>query len=580
MASRYVGVEVSNSAVRIAEIAVGGGQPELVHFGMVSLPPRAVVDGAILDVAAVAQALSRCMKECGVNPSAKVYVGVAGLRAITREIEMPNIPDSELDAAVHLQALDVIPFPPDKTLLSARPFDTFTSADGTTMRRVLIAAAHRDLVDPLLAALEAANLNPISVDLTSSALVRSLAHPSTSPRGPEAIVSVGAGLTTVVIHEAGVPHFVRTIASGSDAVTAAIAATLDIPIGDAEATKRNLDKPGPHIRVAAGAASDATGPLINEIKNSIDYYSTLPGRGDVQQVVVTGGGSRLVGFTDRLAQQFRIPVVPGSCLSRVDCSGLQMTPEDIGRYDPLAAVVIGLALPDPVAGAKPLNLLPPEIARRAKQRRAERIFIGVCVVLVLMFIGLGVWQFLKVNSAEGTVSTLQASQVHETQVAASLDKYAQAQHEVLADEHLGEPLVATETNWPLVLSQLQKFTPAGLIVTSFSGTTDVPPSVTTAIGPQHLTAAPQSGQRPTNQNAISVVSLSVIGKNYSTVKTWINAFDNTAKVPFLLYAFSGFTIDGKSANDPVVFTTQMAVTGGIQTPRYPLFEISQVNTHS
>jgi type IV pilus assembly protein PilM len=547
---------------------------------MVSLPPRAVVDGAILDVAAVAQALGRCMKECGVNPSAKVYVGVAGLRAITREIEMPNIPDSELDAAVRLQALDVIPFPADKTLLSARPFDTFTAVDGTVMRRVLIAAAHRDLVDPLLAALESANLRPISVDLTSSALVRSLAHPSTSPRGPEAIVSVGAGLTTVVIHEGGVPHFVRTIASGSDAVTAAIASTLDIPLGDAESTKRNLDKPGPHIRVAASAANDATGPLINEIKNSIDYYSTLPGRGDVQQVVVTGGGSRLVGFIDRLAQQFRIPVVPGSCLSRVDCSGLQMTPEDIGRYDPLAAVVIGLALPDPVAGAKPLNLLPPEIARKAKQRRMERIFIGVCALLVAMFIGLGVWQFLKVRTAEGTVTTLQNSQVHETQVAASLDKYAQAQDEVLSDQKLGEPLVATETNWPMVLTQLKQWTPSGMVVTSFSGTTTVPAYVTTAIGPQRLTAAPQNGQRPTDQNAISVISLSVVGKNYSTVKTWINTFSNTTKEPFLLYAFSGFSIAGKRATDPVTFTTEMAVTGGIQSPRYPLFKVSQVNTQS
>ena len=49
MVTRRVSVEISSSAVRMAEVVVGRGQPELVRLGQVALPPRAVIDGVILD---------------------------------------------------------------------------------------------------------------------------------------------------------------------------------------------------------------------------------------------------------------------------------------------------------------------------------------------------------------------------------------------------------------------------------------------------------------------------------------------------------------------------------------------------
>jgi type IV pilus assembly protein PilM len=575
MASRHVGVEVSNSAVRIAEIAIGGSRPELVAFGQVSLPPRAVVDGAILDGPAVQAALQRCLREGGFSQT-RVHLGVAGLRAITREIDMTALPDSELDAAVRLQALDVIPFPNDKTLLSARPLDSYTAADGTTMRRVLLAAAHRDLVDPLIEVVRGAGMSPLSVDLTSSALVRSLAHPTTSPQGPEAIVSVGAGLTTVVIHESGVPHFVRTIASGGDAITGAIAATLDLPVGDAEATKRNLDKPGPHIRAAATAAADASNSLIAEIRNSIDYYSTLPGRGDVQQVVVTGGGSRLVGFIERLAQQFRIPVVPGSCLSRIDCSRLAMTPEDLGKIDPLAAVAVGLALPDPVPGAKPFNLVPPEIAIRERQQRTERIAVGVGILFLLLFIGLGVWRFLQVQSAEHNVSTLNATIAGLTAQERQYDKPAAEHAQILSDEQVALPLVADEVNWPAVFKALQVQTPQDLAITGFSGSSSVPPSIISSTNSQELTAASNHLVLPNASEALGTLSLTVRGASYTSFLDWENAFQNKLSgLPtdgdFIIESLSA--ISAQPPKGTINFTSGLAITGAIHTPRFTPFEV-------
>ena len=157
-----------------------------------------------------------------------MIVGIAGLRAITREIDLPFVPDNEVDSAVRFQSEEVIPFPADQTILSSQILADYTSPEGDKMRRVLVAAAHVDLVNGVIEAVEKAGLTVDGVDLISSALVRAIGGQDASEQ-PEAIVSVGAGLTVVVVHQQGRPQFVRTIGSGGNATTAAVSAALDLP---------------------------------------------------------------------------------------------------------------------------------------------------------------------------------------------------------------------------------------------------------------------------------------------------------------------------------------------------------------
>ena len=147
-----------------------------------------------------------------------MIVGIAGLRAITREIDLPFVPENEVDSAVRFQSEEVIPFPPDQTILSSQILADYTSPEGDKMRRVLVAAAHVDLVNGVIEAVEKAGLTVEGVDLISSALVRAIGGQGASEQ-PEAVVSVGAGLTVVAIHQKGRPQFVRTIGSGGNGTT-------------------------------------------------------------------------------------------------------------------------------------------------------------------------------------------------------------------------------------------------------------------------------------------------------------------------------------------------------------------------
>jgi type IV pilus assembly protein PilM len=568
--SRRVGLEVSNSAVRIAEVSTSGGRAKLLNLGQVRLPPRSVVDGTVVDITAVAAAIERCVKEGGFQIK-DVHLGVAGLRAITRELDMPQVPDNELDASVRLQALDVIPFPVDKTLLSARPLQDVTAPDGTPMKRVLLAAAHRDLVEPLLQAVQDAGLVPMSIDLSSTALVRALYDPAIPSGGPEAIVSIGSGLTTIVVHEDGVPHFVRTIAEGGDTVTAAIAGALDLPIDDAESTKRNLDQSGPHIRAAAAAAQEAAASLIAEIRSSVEYYSTLPGRHEVRRVKLTGGGSRLAGFAERLQQQTRAEVVPGSALARVDSSALNLNPDDAVRRDPLVSTVVGLALPDP-AGVKSLDLLPPEIIQARKQHRAERGVIAVAAVLVLGLVGLGVVRYLEVHNAQNGVAQ-QAQQISSLRLTiAAKDKAAKEYANIKSDESSVLPILSNEVYWPTVLSGLASATPKGGTVTSINGAVAqqvVAP--TTAGSGGTTTTLPVWRQTKAQRETVVIATLNVslsTTQGFAYFRTWFDTFE--ASPEFRIVSTSGLT----HTNGTVTWTATLDVLGTILSNRINKFEVS------
>jgi len=466
--AQVVGVDIGTSAVRAAEVDIGGSTPALVRFGQVGLPPGVVADGEVVDRAAVAEALQRLWKSAELG-STTIVLGVAGLRAITREIELPWVPDGEVDSAVRFQAEEIVPFPAEKTVLSAKVIGEAKGEDGGRLRRVLVAACHRDLVDGVVAPAEEAGLQVSGVDLVSSALLRALVDPRQDPGRPEALVSVGAGLTLVVVHEAGVPQFVRTVPLGGNQATAAIASALDLPMADAEAIKRRLGEPWPQTMAAEQAVQGTLSDLVQEIRSSLEYVASLPGRQAVARVILTGGGSRLRGLQERLHAALGVPVQPVSALARLDVSGLELTPEQAWSIDPVLAAPIGLALPGSAGGVGAFNLLPAEVAARVRIRRLTRT-IGVGAVAVgIVVLGLGGWQTYQahrtgqqVTALESQISQLNAEKPRYSKALAVADGLAVAQREV-------EQLTAHVPDWYQVVEALAAQNPDNLAVTGFSG---------------------------------------------------------------------------------------------------------------
>jgi type IV pilus assembly protein PilM len=522
---QVVGLDIGTSAVRAAELDLGSGAPALHAFGQVGLPPGTIVDGEVRDPSAVSDALRRLWQN-GKFTSRTVVVGIAGLRAITRELDLPWVPDDEVDSAVRFQSEEVIPFAPDQTLLSAQVLGDTMTADGAKARRVLVAAAHRELVDSVVDAVEKAGLEVEGVDLVSSALVRALVDPSKLTDQPEAIVSVGAGLTVIVVHQNGRPLFVRTVGTGGHAATEAISQALDLPVSDAEGMKRRLNgTSNPQLDAAKRASAAVVEDLVNEIRNSIQYFSSLPGHPPVTRILVTGGSSRLQGFLARMQEAVRIPVAAVSPLERLDLSGVELDDEQAAILGPVLATSVGLSLPEPNTAVRKFNLVPPEILQRAFVRKVTRYTMfgaAALVALVVLFAG---YRIFAVHNTENDVSSLR------TQVAtlnAEIPKYnavVKAVNELRTARGQVTRLTSSAVDWAHVVAELDRVTPQSLGVTTFAGQSA---TATPAAG----SSAPPSGAAQAVPGSIGTVTVSVAGTfpataHFSPVAQWIDAISGS-----------------------------------------------------
>jgi len=527
MAKLIVGLDIGTSAVRAAELDVSSKPPQLINYGQIGLPPGSVVDGEIQDATAVSEAVRRLWKN-GQFSTTSVIVGIAGLRAITREIDLPYVPDNEVESAVRFHSEEVIPFPPDKTILSSQILTDYTTPEGAKMRQVLVAAAHADLVEGVVAVAESAGLTVKGVDLVSSALVRAISDGKSGDQ-PEAIVSVGAGLTVVVIHQKGRPQFVRTIGSGGNTFTAAIASSLDLPVADAEALKRRLGEPMPQAHAAQQAIQPAVDNLIGEIRNSVQYFATLPGRLPVSQILVTGGGSSLHGFIPMLGAQIHLPVHSVSPLARLDVSKVDLTADQAAQVSPVLSTPIGLALPESNPAVKQFNLLPTEVIKRVRINTIQQRTIQVAAAIVALLAVLGGWKAFEVHSAQNDVSALNNNI---SSLNAQIPKYDLV---LSADAAYNQgtarrtAVLGSSIDWPNALTNLIAITPPQLQVQSFVGTTgNGSATSSTTGGAIPTTATPTASSTVAAAIGFVATALNGPGPGLTSPSLWTSAIANDA----------------------------------------------------
>jgi type IV pilus assembly protein PilM len=348
-----VGLDIGTSGVRAAELSFGKNGATLERFGQVALPPGAVRDGEVVDVDTVAAAVKQLWASVKFS-SKKVVLGVANQKVIVRQVDLPWLPQSELRESLAFQVQDFIPIPVEQAVLDFHVVEELT-VDGARMLRVLLVAAARDMVNSALDAVRKAGLTATQVDLTPFAVLRSLAgvdEVGVSPSwhtAAEALVDIGSKVTNIVVHQNGVPRFVRVLLMGGDTVTEAVAERMGVPVEQAEGVKQQTALgPTPGVpssdHPAARVVESSGHAFVEEIRGSLDYYLAQPASVPLRRIVVSGGGARLGGLVQRLALATRLPVEPAAPLSALRVGKTGLSAEQLSFVEPLVTVPVGLAM--------------------------------------------------------------------------------------------------------------------------------------------------------------------------------------------------------------------------------------------
>jgi type IV pilus assembly protein PilM len=206
-------------------------------------------EGEVVDVEALSQALHELFAEG--NLGKHVRLGIANQRSVMRTIELPPVTDrKELAAAVAFQAQDQVPMPLSNAVLDFHPLGVADTANGPRQRVVLV-AAQRDMVERLLAAVRAAGLTPVGVDLSAFALIRSLWRAGEGDEARVLYLNVD-GLTNLAIAQGEVCRFTRVIGGGVEAMATELAARRGIALREARALLATVDLGAPAPEPALG----------------------------------------------------------------------------------------------------------------------------------------------------------------------------------------------------------------------------------------------------------------------------------------------------------------------------------------
>jgi type IV pilus assembly protein PilM len=348
MARTRIGLDIGSSGVRAAELSMRTTPPTLVRIGQIPLPLGAMANGEVRESDTVAQAIRELWRK-GKFRSKEVIMGVANQRVVVREVSLPWLAETEMRESLPFQVQEYVPLPLDDAVLDYCVLEEF-EREGRRMVRLLVVAAQKIMIQQAVQTVEAAGLRPKAMDLVPFAIVRSAGSVEgmglDGDAGEEALVDVGADVTSICVHAMGVPRFVRILPSAGHDVTGVVARSLGVDEEQAEALKRNeapQAEPGRAEQVAEAARSIASS-FADEVRSSLDFYVTQTPGARIARVLLTGGGSKLAGLNQLLADRLPAEVAPGHAFRRVT-PALDLAAETMAEAEPLLAVAIGLAIP-------------------------------------------------------------------------------------------------------------------------------------------------------------------------------------------------------------------------------------------
>ncbi len=499
MAKVVVGLDIGTHAVRAAEVELGKGKPVLRRFAQVALPHGAVVGGEVVDPSAVSPALRRLWKE-GKFTSRTVVAGVANARVLVRATDVPVMAAEDLRSALVFQVQELIPIPIEDTVFDYQIVDETESPEGQRLYRVMLVAAHREMLRSLLAALEGAGLSPAGIDLTPFALLRSLGGPgmflpplptleptggaalqgedSTEEELPEphgAIVSLGAGVTTVLVHQGGKARFVRSVASGGNDITEKLAQELSIDFDHAEGLKRGVGSlPDDGDERVAAIVDEATAELLDEVRDSLDYFRTQIGNGALTEVVVTGGVAMAPDIESRLAaslgQGYEVSL--GHPLEFVTIGRTGVSPEVLAANEPVLAAPLGLALNSvlSLSGVAPISLLPGEVVERRRDRQQALVAAGAVAGVGVLLLGIYALRIGQVDDAKAAAAE-EAGRTAQLQAEASSFKDVETlEADVAARKGVVQTVLADDLAWTRLFQEIATVLPGDVWLTSFNAT--------------------------------------------------------------------------------------------------------------
>ncbi|MES1208305.1 MAG: type IV pilus assembly protein PilM [Pseudomonadota bacterium] len=345
--SPCVGLDIGSSAIKAIVLKQGRKETRLLSFGIEPLPPQTIVDGAIMDQAAVVEAIGRLRDALGFRIKA-CATAIAGHQVIVKKIQLPFMSREELEQQIPLEAEQHIPFKRDEVDLD---YQIVVEKNAQGQMEIILVAAKKEMIADTTQVIRDAKLQPLVIDVAAFSVQNAFeaAYGEAAAASPVALIHVGNSITHVNIIAGGNSVFARDVTVGGAAFTEEIQRRLHVSHDEAEAFKLAACDPvaGGAAQIPAGVAAvidEVAETTAAKLQRPLEFFLASAPDVVLTKIYLSGGSANVGALLKLLELRAKVPVEIMDPFRRTLVDATKLDAGFVKAHAAEAAVAFGLAL--------------------------------------------------------------------------------------------------------------------------------------------------------------------------------------------------------------------------------------------
>jgi type IV pilus assembly protein PilM len=339
-----IGVDISTSSVKMVEIAAAGkGRYRLERYTVEPLSKDAVVDGNIMNLEEVGEAVKRGWKKMNTRVR-NLALALPSAAVITKKIVMAaDLREEDREVQVEAEANQYIPFALEEVNLDFQILGP--AANSPEEVEVLIAASRKEKVEDRVAVAESAGLKAVVMDI--DAFASQTAFELIESQLPDggldqtiALVDVGASMMNINVLRNNQSVYMREQPFGGDQLTHEIQRVFNLSNEEAEAAKKNGGLPGNYEPEVLNPFMDT---LALEITRALQFFFTSTQFNQVHHIILAGGCSTIPGLDEVVAKRTGVSALVANPFAAMEKSP-KIKERQLAQDAPALMVACGLAM--------------------------------------------------------------------------------------------------------------------------------------------------------------------------------------------------------------------------------------------
>ena len=338
---KLVAIDIGMSSIKIAEVDTTRGGPILLKFAILPIPSGLVTNGEINNSSSVTHAIVEAAKAARSKRKTAV-TGMSGSSVIVKKISMPKLEKSLIAEQIKWEAEQYIPFDINEISLE-HTILTEHSSKSESME-VLLVAAKQEFIFRIIETIEAGGYKCALVDVAGFALANCFEANYGVVDCTVALLHFGAGSTHFVIIDKGEVVFCRDLALGGSAYTTDISKSMGVSFEEAESLKISAAMKREVPDEINKIIKDTNEQMVDEIRNSFEFYGATAAGATVSRFYVSGGGALVPGMVDMISKAVNIPHEMFDPFKEFRYDTKALSPDYIQQIKMFCPIVLGLAM--------------------------------------------------------------------------------------------------------------------------------------------------------------------------------------------------------------------------------------------